>query len=734
MKATIGVIWLNQIDWDKPSTLKTIMTKIPAIISNEAVRTLLYRDSDNALKTKEGNLAFVVLSNVLKALNGILPTSVMVPTALPNMPIDPTRIPEAPAIDPNKLPKPSPPAPSGAKNISAPPPESTPTLEITSYGDTIKDTDVMKSCIEKFCGLLEAIRVEEPWFRSLWSYQEGRLLGSHAFLDVNGRVLSLAGRQYTDDGKFIPFPGKRILMDDGSYQDGNSPGIKELSAFVTLLAGEISLAYTVYCGVGTVRAAIDPLVQLWKSNEAFLNNIMRRLVCTGLLFNSNEAPLELLLGARRTRFPSLFYADEYNALTGVLGLFKINDKEDYSMVEDTLGKGYKDDEKNRVWHYETLPKALFQAMVKRYQWHVLMFAKLPIDTVSHWGAIAMGHFETINPYLENLVVENELTIGRSDWKFVLPTLTYMPDRDELQMLPPKAALQGVGISGNMVVKALPVNYIAVQRVSPNTNGWSAGSVVLWTLTKEAQNYEDDKWRAGGWSQEIKGRGIKQSNNVMAKPITFEELGGRDKFLLIPFESLGHKMTTKPIQDNNDNTLNQRCLLIRDTVYDGEQQCCSGTFGGIVDVKGIITTPQYWYEIRIKWQKAAESKDQPAATTSGNTASATTPASTLAPTVPAATTNANVAPMKTSTTTTAPPSGVSATMQAINGSSALNASTSTTPATGSAANAPSNVINSAAPNTSSGNTIPPAFSGKVGTASVGAASAGGVLTALQSGTK
>lgn len=569
-KASVGVVWLNETIWDNSPSLGKILLKTPKLFDLDTARTILRRSYDGTTIVPDKQASsktpvWMILSNVLSGLF----------------------------------------TPDSQSNAST----------ATESGPALNSAKEWLDAIQNFVDLLKDVRKNEGWFRSLWSFQEGRLLKVQAFVDRYGKAFK-TGSDLDRDGKKLPFPQTQVQV-DGTFKPTNHPGIRELSAFATLLAGQISLAYIKAFGYGTAAMAIPPLVELWqklpsvsggKATTSPLESIMSDLNSTGILYSSGDSPLELIVAARRTRFPSLYLKDQYYAMTGVLGLVKIDQSQDYS-IQDREWGGYMGPRSADTidWLQFALPKMFFEALVKRYQWLVLMLAKRSVDNIDHWGAISMGHFETINPYCENVIMKNELTVERKNWKYILPQLSYDVATDQLKMIPPAGSSATNTLQNGNVVTFVPdKEHIICRRIT--TNSWDGKQIMLWTLGDNAIVYQDDPLKQNGMVDSAT-RPPKPSNAVQQKNLTPQDLGDKAKILLISFESLGFDLVTQTkTRDVGPNKLNQRCLLLRDVIETAagtsntvKAPAISAYFGGIVDVSNLATEVLEVSAISLGWQ-------------------------------------------------------------------------------------------------------------------------------------
>ena len=549
-KATAGAAWLTQISWGSgtPSKLESLLKDTPKMLDLETVRTIInIQGSDVKIVTKDTPV-WKILSNVLGS---------------------------------------------------------------PSLGNAAE----WRTAIEAFCEKVKGIRDSEAWFRSLWSFQEGRLMKQQAFLDSQGQVLPL-GTSYNASGATVSYPKTFIQVGD-DYKETSSPNATTVISFVTLLASQISLAYNSALGSGTAGMPIPPLVELWTTNisatdkRPVLEPCLQTLTSSGLLYYPEDSPLEIIAAARRSRFPSLFVKDAYFASTGVLGLIKVDDARDYRMKDPTNYSGPRnDDQAYAKWITDTLPKAFFEAVVKRYQWLALLLARNPKDKVTHWGAVSMGHFEPITPYCEKILVENAFNIERSDWQYILPQLTYLPDSDELEITPAKGFVQDTAVVNGKILTSVPAKGIKCWEI---TEDWGAKQCFQYILDDTAV-YEDDKFTAAGKVEIMGQRPTKPSNSVRIKETLPAAFGGKGKFILIPFEEIGFGLSDKLINKmvRDPNLFSCRCLLIVDFAWIGDDRTrATGTFGGIVDVRNLKASYGMVNSIRMRWQSAPTPSPAPA---------------------------------------------------------------------------------------------------------------------------
>ena len=486
-----------------------------------------------------------------------------------------------------------------------------------------ESADAWKAAIESFRGLLNSIRNEEAYFRSLWSFQETRLMTNQAFLDRSGKVLPL----YKDaalTGEQPPFPNTNISV-DGVVRQATFPSMADITNFATLLASQISIAYNNVYGSGTVVAPIPPLVQLWAKpaqGVPYLEPVLQELTTSGLLYNSEQSPLELILAARRSRFPSLKFADQYFAMTGVLGLVKTATGNDFEMKTSNdyfNGVTWSDDpnveedwSRNAKWLTDELPKAFFEALIKRYQWLMLLLAKKPTDKVAHWGAVSMGHYETINPYFEGLFLGNEFMTSESDWSFELPHLEYSKKKDLVRIFPPIEYVSNTVVTAPTISQPVPANdknrvvfakpFITCWQVKEE---WAADTCYLYTLDGNATDYVEDEFVKDRIKDQSFPRATKPSNKVVLKSVTSADFGGLNpnKFLLIPFKSLGFALLPNPKNAPVAGKESKRCLVIAGAARDtSDAYKYTGYFAGIADMRNIAVDQIDANHIEMKWQK------------------------------------------------------------------------------------------------------------------------------------
>ncbi|KAG8528960.1 uncharacterized protein KY384_006649 [Bacidia gigantensis] len=539
-KATAGAAWLTQIEWGSAtlSKLEGLLQNTPKLLDLDTVRTIINTQGPEIKVITKDTPVWKILSNVLGS----------------------------------------------------------PSLGVATE---------WRTAIEAFCDKINGIRDSEAWFRSLWSFQEGRLMKQQAFLDKQGQILPL-GTSYNASGATVVYP-RTFLQVGNDYKETSSPNATTVITFVTLLASQISLAYNSAFGSGTAGMPIPPLVELWNTpisatdKRPVLEPCLQTLTSSGLLYYPEDSPLEIIAAARRSRFPSLFVKDAYFASTGVLGLVKVDETTDYRMKDPTNYSGPKNnDQAYAQWITDTLPKAFFEAVVKKYQWLALLLARNPKDKVANWGAVSMGHFEPITPYCENILVENDFNVERSDWQYILPQLTYLPDSDELEITSAKGFTQDVALTSNKILTSMPAKGVKCYEI---VEDWGAKQCFQYVLDDTAV-YVDDTFTPAGKVDIMGKRPTKPSNPVRIKELLPAAFGGKPKVVLIPFEELGFglndKLVGKMVRD--PSLFSKRCLLIVDFSVDPKDNArATGTFGGIVDVRNLKVNYGMINNIRLKWQ-------------------------------------------------------------------------------------------------------------------------------------
>ena len=176
-----------------------------------------------------------------------------------------------------------------------------------------KDSAAWLTAIIQFKDSLAKIRMEDAWFRSLWSFQEGKLLKVQAFLDSQGSVLKPPGWTLVK-GQTPPYPNIKLQVGN-DYKDSSSPDVSDITSIATLLASQVSIAYIGQQNPKLSSKAIPALVDLWTKNTKDMSMVVADIASTGLLYYTEDMPLERIIAARRSRYPSFWYADAFYAVS-----------------------------------------------------------------------------------------------------------------------------------------------------------------------------------------------------------------------------------------------------------------------------------------------------------------------------------------------------------------------------------------------------------------------------------
>ena len=525
------------------------------------------------------------------------------------------------------------------------------------------DATAWLTAINAFVADLKQARLEEAWFRSLWSFQEGKLLKKQAFLDAKGQVLSLP-QTVSVSGQSFAFPNIKIKSGD-RYFDSSSPDDSDITNIATLLASQISIAYVSQKVPSLVPRSIPALVELWKQPNPPLNGVVPDIISTGMVYFTEDMPLERIIAARRSRYPSFRYADAFYAMIGVLGLIKSDAEHDYEMIDTGKYDKYGGD-RDIAFVKEEVAKNFFEALIRKYQWMILLLAKKPVEPIASWRAISLGHFEVINPYCEGFLIGNDIKDkGASGDDFYPPLLAYDINEDAIIITPPKGFVTKpivpaapVGVPAPTVIEypkkqlicwsvknvvnvlsgpkqpslvppgfaaakpgSFPIGLLLMSGVYSSTFSLSTGlslvtplndppTMNLYTLADDAVDYVDPFVKSGGYVDDKPDKTTRTSNTVIVRPANLIDAGkptGDDGILLIPFRSLEQDLLRSYVGDASAQPAPSRprfgrCVLLKNVVYDQTKNTiCSGTFGGIVDVSKLECTEKAMDKISMKWQ-------------------------------------------------------------------------------------------------------------------------------------
>ncbi|KAB8219426.1 hypothetical protein BDV33DRAFT_231481 [Aspergillus novoparasiticus] len=224
----------------------------------------------------------------------------------------------------------------------------------------------LRQWLQNFSTSLQRIRESEPWLTSIWTLQEGVLLNHSRLVDRHGARLP----DVPND--------KRFHSDEATVVD--------LAIVPAKLARDIAMA--LFTGEGNP----DPLFRDFTSvreNRIYAQQILSEIIRSGLFgYYDGPVPLTILAGKGSRRYDKATNPDQYWALIGALDL-------DVAPNYDL-----------------TIPKArenFFKALLKKYQWNLLLAPSLPLDIsrLSWPEVIADGH---ILP-LDDLFFISELVDG-----------------------------------------------------------------------------------------------------------------------------------------------------------------------------------------------------------------------------------------------------------------------------------------------------------------------------------
>lgn len=428
----------------------------------------------------------------------------------------------------------------------------------------------LKTRITSLRDLFLAVRndANEAYFRSLWSFQEIRLLKNQYFVDKNAATYNM---DFTSVSK------------DKSHTPKQEANFLHLTSVVEFFCSQVSLALAASTEISdTKRAALEAnpdLVILAQKDAPFVRQVLADVKGSAMAFAPQETPLQVLAAARRSRFPNTERKDNYFGLQGVLALDgDFGMKLEYNKVDD-----FKDPAKDTI----PLNKArqeFFKRFVQRFQWDALMLAKAQVDDVVDWTAVSLGHFEPISAFFEGFIFNNFATM--SSPRYMLPTLAYNYDdkNDSLDMVP---------FTGNksFEVWKLPGDL-------------SAAKTLLYTLESKPDWYNidrDPKATTTKSPSEIAVSGI-----VSPRALTNDMQKNANRFL-IPIQPLND--TWSPLALASDQTsipkdeVCDRCLLVEQVSGDAKMGVLGGVFGGIVDVRGMkLEKFSDAVKVSLAWQK------------------------------------------------------------------------------------------------------------------------------------
>ncbi|KAJ9658991.1 hypothetical protein H2198_003420 [Neophaeococcomyces mojaviensis] len=445
-----------------------------------------------------------------------------------------------------------------------------------SIGKQDKDRNIrldeLKNSIIDIKKKLLKIRDGDGYFRSLWSFQEVRLLKTQYFFDKNANTYDL---NFT------------TTLDGTRKMDANFLHLAIIAAFIN---SQLSLALAVKTNPAlkkTLAAQInEDIVELCsRSDQDFeeLSATLRELKGSGLAFAPQETPLQVLAAARRSRFPSAMPQDNYWAMLGCLALdgpFTMTVKYDIPVDEkstDTAGA-------QRLRVLPSHRQDFLRVLLKKYQWQILQLAKSPNDTTASWEAISLGHFEPIASYFEGFIV-NSLAEKKST-VYEVPFLEYNQTSDEIEMKPLWNSNKKT-----FTVWKMPVDITQ----QPSTN-------IAYTLDRDITWFDVE---AGGDPRKNFPTGkpvdVAPSARVNLKSLGNDQESNKNR-LLIPLESLSETWSSL-VWDGKEHGAGEvaaRCLLIENYSAD-KDGIYRGTFGCIMDVVGMKIESVEIKDLRLKWQ-------------------------------------------------------------------------------------------------------------------------------------
>ena len=403
-----------------------------------------------------------------------------------------------------------------------------------------------KDAIDQFLVQLSGVKNEDKWFASLWSFQEGVLLKSQAFLDKSGQYLCHSGITSNSIPPVDKLPFPRIKA---AKPDVDALGLWHLTTLTTLLAGYMAQA------IRDPSKAIKELAEVTQlpSCSTYLSQKLHALGTSGLLFYPQNSPLEMICAARRSRETNWSELDRYYAMIGVLG---ITMRADYTGVTEAQAQAL-----------------FFPAVLQAYQWPTLLLARSlqpPLHPESWWLAVSTGLIEPLGGYFDAGFVAKGAQAPAS-----YPLIHYEQATDEVVLSKPP-----------------PLSKPKRDDEPPSLNFWEpaswAKSIFYYILHPLPLNSKI--------SQEVTLGDIKLNEPNLGTDmhlVPVQRLDGATAELNKPFV-----LTWSPAEKGKPR--NVRCLLVKHVSKSAAGIECK--FLGVIEVYGLLLK-QYlndYPQIKIKW--------------------------------------------------------------------------------------------------------------------------------------
>ncbi|MCJ1338622.1 hypothetical protein MMC09_003911 [Bachmanniomyces sp. S44760] len=403
-----------------------------------------------------------------------------------------------------------------------------------------------KTAIVDFLEQLAKVKEEDKWFSSLWSFQEGVLLQSQAFIDKTGQYLRHDGTasDFIAPVDRLPFPRIKTSKDEA-----DALGLWHLTTLTTLLAGYMAQA------IRDPSKAIKELAGVTQlpACSTFLSDKLHILGTSGLLFYPQNSPLEMICAARRSRETNWSVLDRYYAMIGVLGISLIAD---YGATE------------------ERAQQIFFPAVLQAFQWPTLLLARSlqpPPQPESWWLAVSTGLIEPLGGYFDAGFVAKGAKAPPT-----YPPIHYEQATDEIVLSKPP----------------MPIN-MKRNDEPPSLNIWEPASwtkstfyYILHTLPM------DSKISQQVMLQDIKLNEANLGSDMHLIPI--QRLDGATADANKPFD-----LAWSPAEKGKPRSV--RCLLVKGLSKPTATSLeCS--FMGIIEVHGLVVRQYQEYEsIKMKWR-------------------------------------------------------------------------------------------------------------------------------------
>jgi hypothetical protein len=468
---------------------------------------------------------------------------------------------------------------------------------------------------------IDAVTQSDRSFSSLWCFQESKLMGPQILVDRKGNRLN-----WSDQINTVPENTFTHTQVNGG-RTVLRPGIPGLTAIVTFLATEISLATTspkddrlpeILRDANLKKAGMDRI-----DGTILLQILLHRLARSGLIYYPENSPLELIIAARRNRPTEMRYPkNKYDAMIGVLDIVAHSDfKDDRTQNPPIFRPGaYEGDGL-------AASKQFFLDNLARYQWRMLLVAKLnkripeankdltrliddpndkinkppnkipqeflPSQCYESWSSVSEGLFEPIRAYCQ--VFNQDHGVGNLTG---LPSLNYSTADDMVSVAYPAASptknvtLFKLTNAQKVVAYQIEIDHLGVDRSEDAKR--QAGEFVFGDI----KDYTNFKFNPGVSN-------YVSVDTVRPKDFTKDGRPG-EVFLKL------HDLPDSADKDMNGKAFTvARYLAIRLTPGDSKTAdaatvnaapSLTGVFEGIVDITGASFTNVQTPLVKLLWQE------------------------------------------------------------------------------------------------------------------------------------